>query len=111
MCEILSGKYVLFCLRHRLSIFSGTVDLLSAVNIHQEQIGVSKIVGFCENRAGTNIPDLAFRVQAESQLSVSTYPIFQGKSESPMISLRLTVIHLRFRLWLETSKNLTIYGP
>ena len=53
--------------------------MLSAVNIHQEQIGVSKIVGFCENRAGTNVPDLAFRVQAESQLSVSTYPIFQSK--------------------------------
>lgn len=55
------------------------MDLLAAVNIDQEQLGVTKTKGFCEDRAGTGIPDIAYRLDKEAALSVTSFQIFPGK--------------------------------
>ena len=56
------------------------MDLLAAVNIHQPQLGVSRVTGFCEFREPYNKSDLAFNIKPEAQLSVTTYQVFPGES-------------------------------
>ena len=62
--------------------FTGSVDLLQAVNLDQEQLGVERVVGFCDNRASSGVPDVAYRLSEEATMSVSSFEVFPGKKMS-----------------------------
>ena len=66
--------------------FTGSVDLLSSTNIQGTQLGVEKVVGYCDSRGGPGrddaligVPDLAFRLGPEATLSVPTSQMFPSK--------------------------------
>ncbi|GFT88018.1 collagen alpha-1(XI) chain [Trichonephila clavipes] len=68
--------------------FSRSVDLLSAVNIGQEPLGVSQATGICDNRAlridddGNPVygaPDIAFSITQTAVLTVTTSQLFTAE--------------------------------
>ncbi|XP_013415731.1 uncharacterized protein LOC106177490 [Lingula anatina] len=60
----------------------GAVDLLTAVNLDMESsfglpLGVDKAdSGFCDSRGESRLPDRAYKLNNESQLSVTTNQVF-----------------------------------
>ena len=76
--------------------FAGAVDLLSAVNIHTENVGVEKTGGYCTDRAGKGLPDLAFNITKEAQLSATTYQVYPCEYSRTLLSLINVLISLNF---------------
>ena len=78
-------------------MFLGSVDVLDAVNIDSDPLGVTRTVGMCHNRATTvsageepayGEPDLAYTLSAGVQLTVPTSNIFPSKSNARETTIR-----------------------
>lgn len=72
---------LLFTTNHFLSYFSGSVDLMQAVDIEGKAVGVEFVDGFCYNRPrslqdATEEADVAYQLTSDAHLSVVSNKVF-----------------------------------